>query len=48
MKAMKDYYNLCLECDALLLTDVFKKTFYLVAMLNMTKIEFELISDAGM
>ena len=65
MKMIKDYYDLCLKCDVLLLADVFEKirnnslknyglcpSHYLSApaliwdaMLNMTKIKLELISD---
>ena len=68
IKTMKDYYDLYIKCDALLLADVFEKctnsslknyalcpSYYLSApalswdaMLNMTKVEFELISDADM
>ena len=65
MKTIKDYDNLYLQCDVLLLAGVFEKLrnntlknygwcpiYYLnapalslVAMLNMTKIKLELISD---
>ena len=68
MKTVKDYHNLYLKCDALLLTDVFEKfvdnsmknyglcpCYYLStpflswdAMLNMTKLKLELISDPDM
>ena len=68
MKAMKNYHDLYLKCDAFLLADVFEKfgNSYLKnhglcpshhfsatalvwdALLNMTKVELELISDAGM
>ena len=66
MKTVKDHHDLYLECDVLLLADVFQKirnsslknyglslSHYLSApalswdgMLNMTKVELELISDA--
>ena len=65
---MKDYHDLCLKCDVLLLAIVFEKfrnnslknhglclSYYLStpalswdAMLNMTKIKLELISDPDM
>ena len=68
MKAMKDYHDLHLKCDVLLLGDKFEKfktsslrnyqlchSHYLRApalswnvMLNMTKVELELISDADL
>ena len=68
MKTMKDYHDLYLKSDALLLADVFEKfrnnslkncalcpSRYLSApassydaMLNMTKVELELIPDPGM
>ena len=65
-KAIKDYHELYLKCNVLMLPDVFEKfrnnsfknyvlcqSHYLSAptlswdaMLNMTKVEFEFISDA--
>ena len=68
MKTMKDYHDLHLKCDALLLADVFEKfqnnslknyglcpnhyfnapALSWNAMLNMTKVEFELIPDPDM
>ena len=60
METMKDYHNLYLKCDVLLLADVFEKfsdnsiknyglfpSHYLSTpvMLNMTKVELELIPD---
>ena len=68
MKAMKDYHDLYLKCDVLLLSDVFEKFrnnngknyglcqgHYLRApdlswdvILNMTKVELELIPDPDM
>ena len=61
MKTMKGYHDLYLECDVLLLADVFQKfknnslQSYLSAlalswdaMLNMTKVELELIPDLDM
>ena len=39
MKTMKEYRDLHLKCNVLFLAD---------AMLNMTTVEFELISDADM
>ena len=65
MKTMKDYYNLYVECDVLLLVDVFEKfrnnslkncglcpshhlntpALSWDAMLNMTKVELELITN---
>ena len=68
MKTMKDYNDLCLKCDVLLLADVFEKfrgnslknyglcpSHYFSApglswdeMLEMTKIELELIPDPDM
>ena len=68
MKTRKDYHDLYLKCDALLLADVFEKfrnnslknyrlcpSHYLSAlalswdaMLNMTKVELELIPDPDM
>ena len=65
---MKDYHDLYLECDVLLLPDVFEKfrnnslktyglwpSYYLSApalswdvILNMTKVEIELIQDSDM
>ena len=65
MKTMKDHYDLYLNCDVLLLADVFEKfrnnslknnglcpSHYLRApalswdaMLNMTKVKLELITD---
>ena len=68
MKSMKDYQDLSLKCDVLLLADVFEKfknnrlknygfclSHYLStpalssdAMLNMAKVELELIPDPDM
>ena len=68
MKTLKDYHNLYLKCDNLLLADVFEKfrnnslknyrlcpSHYLSApglnwdaMLKMTKIQLELITDPDM
>ena len=68
MKTMKDYHDLYLTCDVLLLADVFGKfrnnslknyglcpSHYLSApvlswdaMLNLTKVELELITDPDM
>ena len=68
MKTMKDYHNLYLKCDVLLVADVFEKSknkilkiyglcpsHYLSAptinwdaMLNITKVELELITDPDM
>ena len=68
MKTMKDFHDLYLKCDVLLLADVFEKfrnnslknsglspSHYLSApalswdaMLNMTKVELELITDPDM
>ena len=68
MKTIRDYHNLCLKCNVLLLADVFETfrnntlknyglcpSHYLTApglswdaMLKMTKIELELITDPGM
>ena len=61
MKAMKDYHDLYLKCNVLLLADVFEKFInnslknYVItpalswdAMLNITKVELELIPDPDM
>ena len=64
MKTMKNYHDLCLKCNVLLLADVFEifrnnslRNYKLCpshyctlwdAMLNMTKVELELIPDPGM
>ena len=68
MKTMKDYQDLYLKCDVLLLADVYEKfrnnrlknyglfpshylgapALYWNVMLNMTKVELELISDINM
>ena len=50
IKTIKDYHDLYLNCDAVLLADVFEKfrNNSLKIMLNMTEVEIELIPDPDM
>ena len=54
MKSMKDYHNLCLKCEVVLLAELCPSHFLIAPalswdpMLNMTKIKLELISDLCM